>query len=230
MATSPTAVPQGKNTTGTGDLYVSFELADESWKLTISDGRRGPSRYSIDAGDVVAVLDCFNKARARCGLAGGCKVHSCYEAGRDGWWLHRWLHEQGVDNIAVDAASIEINRRARRAKTDRLDGDKLLAMLLRHLSGERVWSVLREPSREAEDERRTHRELGRLTHERVAHATRIQGNSPTSTRRFGYSVEVSRSLTSATLKAVGSNEPPIHSFRSRCSGWLGSANAARNSS
>ena len=174
MATSPTAVPQGKNTTGTGDLYVSFELADKSWKLTISDGRRGPSRYSIDAGDVVAVLDCFNKARARCGLAGGCKVHSCYEAGRDGWWLHRWLHEQGVDNIVVDAASIEVNRRARRAKTDRLDGDKLLAMLLRHLSGERVWSVLREPSREAEDERRTHRELARLTHERVAHATRIQ--------------------------------------------------------
>jgi transposase len=174
MATSPTAVPQGKNTTGTGDLYVSFELADKSWKLTIGDGRRGPSRYSIDAGDVVAVLDCFNKARARCGLAGGCKVHSCYEAGRDGWWLHRWLHEQGVDNIVVDAASIEVNRRARRAKTDRLDGDKLLAMLLRHLSGERVWSVLREPSREAEDERRTHRELARLTHERVAHATRIQ--------------------------------------------------------
>ncbi len=92
----------------------------------------------------------------------------------DGWWLHRWLCEQGVDNIVVDAASIEVNRRARRAKTDRLDGDKLLAMLLRHLSGERVWSVLREPSREAEDERRTHRELGRLTHERVAHATRIQ--------------------------------------------------------
>ena len=138
MATSPTAVPQGKNTTGTSDLYVSFELADKSWKLTISDGRRAPSRYSIDAGDVVAVLDCFNKARSRCGLASVCKVHSCYEAGRDGWWLHRWLHEQGVDNIVVDAASIEVNRRARRAKTDRLDGDKLLAMLLRHLSGERV--------------------------------------------------------------------------------------------
>lgn len=174
MANSPTAVPHGKITVGTGDLYVSFELADKSWRLTISDGRRGPSRYSIDAGDVVAVLDCLNKARSRCGLASGCEVRSCYEAGRDGWWLHRWLQEQGVDNVVVDAASIEVNRRARRAKTDRLDGDKLLAMLLRHLGGERVWSVLREPSREAEDERRTHRELGRLTHERVAHATRIQ--------------------------------------------------------
>ena len=174
MAISPTSVPQGQNTAGTGDLYVRFELGDKRWKLTISDGRRGPSRYSIDAGDVVAVLDCFNRARSRCSLASGCKAHSCYEAGRDGWWLHRWLQEQGVDNIVVDAASIEVNRRSRRAKTDRLDGDKLLAMLLRHLNGERVWSVLREPSREAEDERRTHRELGRLTHERVAHQTRIQ--------------------------------------------------------
>ena len=64
MATSPTAVPHGKNTTGTGDLYVSFELADKSWKLTISDGRRAPSRYSIDAGDVVAVLDCFGRNSA----------------------------------------------------------------------------------------------------------------------------------------------------------------------
>lgn len=73
----------------------------------------------------------------------------------------------------VDAASIEVNRRARRAKTDRLDGDKLLAMLLRHHAGERVWSVLHEPSAEAEDERRTHRELGRLMHERIAHTNRI---------------------------------------------------------
>ena len=65
-------------------------------------------------------------------------MHSCYEAGRDGWWLHRWLREQGIDNIVVDSASIEVNRRARRAKTDRLDGDKLLALLLRYHAGERV--------------------------------------------------------------------------------------------
>ena len=76
--------------------------------------------------------DCIGKARERCKLEPQAKVHSCYEAGRDGWWLHRWLIEQGIDNIVVDSASIEVNRRARRAKTDRLDGDKLLAMLLRH--------------------------------------------------------------------------------------------------
>jgi transposase len=84
------------------------------------------------------------------------------------------LTGQGIDNLVVDAASIEVNRRARRAKTDRLDGDKLLTMLRRHHAGERVWSVLREPTPEQEDARRTHRELARLTQERVAHTNRIR--------------------------------------------------------
>lgn len=172
MRTTQTA-PQCKDAVSQCDLYAGFELADKKWKLSLSDGRRGPSRYTVDAGDTLAVLECLTKARTRCGLSAQCKVHSCYEAGRDGWWLHRWLIEQGIDNIVVDAASIEVNRRARRAKTDRLDGDKLLVMLLRHHAGERVWSVLREPSAEAEDERRTHRELGRLMHERIAHTNRI---------------------------------------------------------
>ena len=172
MRTTQT-VPQIGHTPSQVELYMSFELADKTWKLTLSDGRRGPSRYTVDAGDTVAVLECLTKARTRCGLSAQCKVHSCYEAGRDGWWLHRWLVEQGIDNIVVDAASIEVNRRARRAKTDRLDGDKLLAMLLRHHAGERVWSVLREPSAEAEDARRTHRERARLIHERIAHTNRI---------------------------------------------------------
>ena len=172
MRTTQT-IPQGQDTASQVELYMSFELADKTWKLTISDGRRGPSRYSVDAGDPVAVLECLTKARKRCGLSAQGKIHCCYEAGRDGWWLHRWLIEQGIDNIVVDAASIEVNRRARRAKTDRLDGDKLLVMLLRQHAGERVWSVLREPSAEAEDARRTHRELGRLMHERIAHTNRI---------------------------------------------------------
>jgi transposase len=101
-------------------------------------------------------------------------VHSCYEAGRDGWWLHRWLLEQGIDSIVVDSASIEVNRRARRAKNDRLDGDKLLAMLLRWHAGERrLWSVLRAPTPEQEDARRVDRELDRLGSERTAHMNRI---------------------------------------------------------
>lgn len=172
MATTQTVL-HGKDTASQGELYISFELGDKSWKLTLNDGRRGPGRYNVAAGDTSAVLDCVSKARARCGLSAEAKVHSCYEAGRDGWWLHRWLIAQGIDNIVVDAASIEVNRRARRAKTDRLDGDKLLAMLLRHHGGERVWSVLHEPTPQDEDARRTHRELARLMHERTAHTNRI---------------------------------------------------------
>src|SRR5688572_12587560 len=165
------AVPQREDTAIQGELYMSFELGDKSWKVTTSDGHRGPSRYNVGAGDTAAVADCIRKARERCQL--GPRVHSCYEAGRDGWWLHRWLIEQGVDNIVVDSSSIEVNRHVRRAKTDRIDGDKLLAMLLRHHRGERVWSVVHEPTPEDEDARRTHRELARLTRERISHTNRI---------------------------------------------------------
>jgi transposase len=157
-----------------GELYVSFELGDKKWKVTAGDGRVGPSQYSVDAGDKEAVLNCLRKAKERCKLGPQAKVHSCYEAGRDGWWLHRWLIEQGIDNIVVDAASIEVNRRARRAKTDRLDGFKLQAMLRRHHGGERVWSVLREPTAEQEDARRRDRELLRLGKERTQHSNRIR--------------------------------------------------------
>jgi len=166
-------VLHGQDTGIPTDLYMSFELGDKKWQLTLSDGRRGPSRYSVGAGDTAAVMQCIGKARERCKLDVQSKVHSCYEAGRDGWWLHRWLVEQGIDNIVVDSSSIEVNRHARRAKTDQLDGDKLLTMLLRHRTGERVWSVLHEPSLQEEDARRTHRELARLAKERTAHTNRI---------------------------------------------------------
>ena len=122
MSTTQT-VPQGKDTAIAGELYVSFELGDKSWRVTASDGRHGPSRYSVDAGDVAAVARCIGKAWERFKLEPQAEVHKCYEAGRDGWWLHRWLIEQGVDNIVVDSSSIEVNRRARRAKNDHLDGD-----------------------------------------------------------------------------------------------------------
>lgn len=167
-------VLQEKDTTIQSGLYMSFELGDKQWKLTLGDGRRGPSRYTVIAGDQNAVLACIAKAKLRCKLVRQTQVHACYEAGRDGWWLHRWLVSQGIDNIVVDSASIEVNRRARRAKSDRLDGDKLLEMLLRWHHGERrVWSVLREPSSEEEDARRTHRELERLMKERIGHTNRI---------------------------------------------------------
>lgn len=172
--TTTQLILQGKEEAdATAALYMSFELGDKKWLLSLSDGHRGPSRYNVEAGDTAAVLQCIGKAKERCKLDPQAKVHSCYEAGRDGWWLHRWLVEQGIDNIVVDSSSIEVNRHARRAKTDQLDGDKLLAMLLRHRAGERVWSVLHEPSAQDEDARRIHRELARLSKERTAHTNRI---------------------------------------------------------
>lgn len=166
---------QGKHTGETSALYMAFELGEENWKLALSDGMRAPSHYTLSAGDTAGLLECLAKAKARCGVATEASVHSCYEAGRDGFWLHRWLIAQGIDNIVVDSASIEVNRRARRVKTDRLDSDKLLAMLIRYHAGERrVWSVLRVPTPAQEDARRVHRELGRLGHERTAHINRIR--------------------------------------------------------
>jgi transposase len=178
---------QGKHTVEASELYMAFELGEKNWKLSLGDGVRGPSRYTVAAGDTAAVLECIAKAKARCGLASEARVASCYEAGRDGFWLHRWLIAHGIDNIVVDSASIEVNRRARRAKTDRLDADKLLAMLIRYGAGERrVWSVLRVPTPEQEDARRAHRELGRLGHERTAHVNRIRALLVLSNLRVKY--------------------------------------------
>src|ERR1700732_3361343 len=166
---------QEKHTVEASELYMAFELSEKNWKLSLGDGVRSPSRYTVAAGDTAALHECIGKAKARCGLAPEARVASCYEAGRDGFWLHRWLIEHGIDNIVVDSASIEVNRRARRAKTDRLDADKLLARLLRYAGGgRRVWSGGRVPTAEEEDARRAHRELGRLGGERTAHINRIR--------------------------------------------------------
>jgi len=84
MATTQT-VPQGKDTAISSELYMSLELGDKLWKVTASDGVRGPSRYAVNAGDTAAVADCVRKAKQRCKLEPTAAVHSCYEAGRDGW-------------------------------------------------------------------------------------------------------------------------------------------------
>jgi len=139
MTTTRTALRQ--ETAQPDDLHMSFELGDKQWKLSVGDGRNTVSRFTIAAGDQVGVTDCIVRAGKRFKTPACAHAHTCYEAGRDGWWLHRWLSELGVDNIVVDAASIEVNWRARRAKTDRLDADKLQTMLARHHRGERVRSV-----------------------------------------------------------------------------------------
>ena len=154
-------------------LYMALELSASKWKVALADGQRAASQHTLVAGDVGGLLLLIDKAKKRCGLQGKVRVMSCYEAGRDGFWLHRWLLEQGIDNVVVDSSSIEVNRRKRRAKNDALDAAKLYEMLVRYVAGEkRVWRVVRVPSVQQEDERRLHRELERLKRERNAHVNR----------------------------------------------------------
>src|SRR5262245_46402260 len=104
--TAPGAA-HGKDTGTAGELYMALGLRGRSWRRALSDGARSASRYTVCAGDSAAVLECIAKSKARCGLAAESGVHSCYECGRDGFWLHRWLIARGIDNIVVDSSSIE---------------------------------------------------------------------------------------------------------------------------
>jgi len=155
-------------------LYMGMELSQNQWKLSFGSGGK-PRIKQIAARDLAGLALEISKAKKKFNLSDDAPVVSCYEAGRDGFWIHRWLLSIGVQNIVVDSSSIEVSRRKRRAKTDRIDAIKLYKMLLRHFGGEQhVWSVVRVPSREDEDERRTHRELERLQKERIAHNNRIK--------------------------------------------------------
>lgn len=156
-------------------MYTAFELSNKKWKLAFSNGSK--MRYvSTDARDLNKLQVEIAMAKKRFGLNEDVKVVSCYEAGRDGFWLHRYLLSLGVGNLVVDSSSIEVNRRKRRAKTDRIDAGKLLGMLMRYHGGEKkVWSVVRVPSEEAEDGKNLGRELKVLKGERTMHINRIKG-------------------------------------------------------
>src|SRR5919109_4777682 len=142
-------------------LFLAFELGVNKWNLGCTTGAaQRPRERQVPAGDCQTVLEEIRRAKSRFGLPEAARVVSCYEAGRDGFWLHRFFVSQGIENVVVDSASIEVNRRYRRAKTDRLDVHKLLTMLLRHAAGEKkVWRVVRVPSVVDEDRRQLHREL-----------------------------------------------------------------------
>jgi len=159
----------------TAKLFVSLELSNKTWRVAASDGGTRTRHYSVKAGDALALLGVIERARERFGLPKDALVLSCYEAGRDGFWLHRILVANGIRNYVVDAGSMEVNRRMRRAKTDRLDNAKLLSNLMRCDRGEKkVWSVLRVPSEAEEDARRPQRERGRLLKEQGAHVSRMK--------------------------------------------------------
>ena len=96
--TTSQAVLQRKDTTSTSALYMSFDLGDKQWQICVSDGRSGLSRFTVAAGDRVALADRVNKAAKNFKIDNRSRVHSVYEAGRDGWWIHRWLCELGIHN------------------------------------------------------------------------------------------------------------------------------------
>lgn len=158
-------------------LYVAFELSWNEWRLALTVGAgQAPRLRRVAARDTAAVLDEIARAKERFGLPAETPVRSCYEAGRDGFWLHRWLVTVGIDNVIVDSASIEVNRRQRRAKSDSLDAGKLVTMLCRFHGGEsKVWKVVSVPTPAEEDLRQLHRDLMSLKDERTAHGNRLKG-------------------------------------------------------
>ena len=160
-----------------GTLFVAFELREKTWKLGFTTGHgQKPRERTVTARYQERVLDEIAQAKRRLGLPETAPVVSCYEAGREGFWLHRFLQGRGITNHVVDSSAIEINRRRRRAKSDGLDVRKLLSMLMRYEQGERhVWQVVKVPSVEAEDQRHLHRDLETLKRERASTMTRIEG-------------------------------------------------------
>lgn len=157
-------------------LYVACELGAKSWKLAMTSGFGvRPWVKAVPAKELGAINRLIAQAKRRLGLPATARVVSCYEAGRDGFWIHRALLRQGIRNRVVDSASIEVNRRARRAKTDRLDAVKLVAMLVRAVMGESgVWREVHVPSAADEAARHASRERTQLVQERTRLVNQIR--------------------------------------------------------
>src|SRR6476620_10461183 len=163
----------------TARCLFAIELSKQSWVIGfITPLSAKISRRILSGGDWKCLLDLIEEVRARVSRETGraVDVTSCYEAGYDGFWLHRLLEAHGIRNYVIDPASLQTDRRARRVKTDRIDTERLLRSLMAYLRGEpKVWSVVRVPSVAEEDARRLHRERDRLVSERVQHVNRIKG-------------------------------------------------------
>jgi transposase len=158
---------------------LAMELSKKSWIVAVNTPLSDKiSRHTLKPGDGKELLDLCERIRTRVARETKKRVEmvSCYEAGYDGFWLHRLLEAHDIRNHVIDPASLQVDRRARRAKTDRVDAERLLRSLMAYLRGEpKVWSVVRVPSVAEEDDRRLHRERGRLINERIQHVNRIKG-------------------------------------------------------
>ena len=176
MQASPISTPTGEHS---ATLFATIELSQKEWLVTLlSPDCDRMSRHRVVANDSEGLVTLFVRKRTRAErrLAQPVSIVSCYEAGYDGFWLHRFLCASGIENCVFDPASIAVDRRARRAKSDRIDGELLLRTLMAYRRGEpRVVRVVRVPSPAQEDARRGERERRRLIKERTAHINRIKG-------------------------------------------------------
>jgi transposase len=155
-------------------IRIGIELSAAKWRLAFSHGGSRIRQITIAPGDEKDLRAKIATYVRREKLPAETPVVSCYEAGRDGFWVHRFLTSCGIQNIVVDAASIKVNRRFRRVKNDRVDATQLVLDLIRHDRGEKdVWSVVRVPTEQEEDDRRDHRSLQRLKKERTQHRARV---------------------------------------------------------
>jgi transposase len=170
-----TATPIGVDAT----LFVALELSLTRWFVVASaPGEDKASKHAVPACDGPGLLALLDRLRARAEQrrGGPVAIVVIQEAGRDGFWVHRLLEAHGVQSNVVDPASIAVNRRSRRTKTDRIDAEAMLRTLMAWARGERqVCSMVRAPTREAEDARRLTREREALLAERVRHTNRIKG-------------------------------------------------------
>lgn len=158
-------------------IYMALELSQSTWKLGFNIGHGQEARVrSIEAGEPEALEKEIRLAKKKYKVGEDAGVRSCYEAGLDGFWIHRYLTHNGIENVVVDPASVEVNRKAKKRKTDRLDARKLVRHLMRYCEGEReVWKVVRVPSEEAEEGRHLHRQLWNLKNDWKRYRNRIYG-------------------------------------------------------
>lgn len=165
--------PRQDDSAMTPVLYMAFDLGHRKWLIRFSEGA-SVRDVQIPARDTFRLLGEIAAARSKFGLGRECPVRSCYEAGMDGFWLHRFLAHHGILNLVVDSSSVEVNRRGRSAKTDKLDVAKLMELLMRHYNGMKPWSVVQVPSVADEDDRQIPREIQRLKREVQQHRSRMR--------------------------------------------------------
>jgi transposase len=159
-------------------VFVALELSRSKWLVGVGAPQKWTvRRHQVQGGDLDGLLELLRRVSAaeekRSGLP--VKAHVCFEAGRDGHWLCRALKAAGYDVYEIEPASVAVDRRARRAKPDGVDVDKLVRTLARLLRGELdACRVVEVPSEAEEDAKRPHREYERLVREQTSHRNRVK--------------------------------------------------------